>query len=118
VVTVSLLKVEINDAAARDLLMSAEVVGELMNEAEKIQAAAQANSGPGAEYEITEGRTPTRARVSIGTANFAARKAEGKDRALSRALGGTGLVAYTNKAGKTSMITKAQHANYSSRKTR
>jgi len=106
----------IDDGAARDLLKSSAVMVELMGEAEGIMSRAEANSGPGAVYEIAASHTPSRARVSIGTANYAARKAEGQNRALSRALGGTGLVAYTNKAGKTSMITQAQHDNYSSRK--
>jgi hypothetical protein len=75
------IKVEISDEAARALLNSPEVKADLLRRAHAIARAA----GDGA-YDVSEGRTPTRARVSVGTGDHTARKAEATTRALTKAL--------------------------------
>lgn len=75
------VKVEINDAAATQLLKSPEVRADLLRRAHAIEAAA----GEG-KYDVTESLTPTRARVSVGTADHKARHAEATSRALTSAL--------------------------------
>jgi hypothetical protein len=75
------IRVEINDAVARELLKSPEVQGDLRRRAQRIAASA----GKGT-YDVTSSMTPTRARVSVGTADQAARQAEATDRTLTRAL--------------------------------
>ena len=75
------LRIEIDDAAAEALLKSPEVRADLLRRAQRIAAAAGAGS-----YDVTLSTTPTRARVSVGTADYAARKAEATNRALTRAL--------------------------------
>lgn len=72
---------EIDDAVARELLKSPEVRADLLRRAHAIEAAAGNGS-----YDVTPSTTPSRARVSVGTADYAARKAEATDRALTRAL--------------------------------
>lgn len=79
--TMSLEKVEINDAAARALLNSPEVMADLSRRAHAIARAA----GEGT-FDVTEGYTPTRARVSIGTGDHTARHAEATKRSLTSAL--------------------------------
>jgi hypothetical protein len=75
------VRIEFNDTAAGQLLKSPEVQADLERRARAIAAAA----GEG-EYDITPSMTPTRARVSVGTADHAARHAEATGRALTRAL--------------------------------
>jgi hypothetical protein len=75
------IRIEINDAAATELLKSSEVRADLMRRANRIAAAAGAGN-----YDVTPSQTPTRARVSVGTADYAARKAEATNRSLTRAL--------------------------------
>lgn len=79
---VAIQKVEINDAAAEALLKSPEVRADLMRRANAIAAAA----GEG-HYDVTPSTTPTRARVSVGTGDATARKAEATRRALTSAIG-------------------------------
>ena len=79
--TMSLEKLEINDAAARALLNSPEIMADLVRRGHAIARAA----GDGV-FEVSEGHTPTRARVSIGTADHAARHSEATKRSLTRAL--------------------------------
>lgn len=74
-------KLEINDEAARALLNSSEVRADLLRRAHAI-----ANAAGAGVYDVSEGRTPTRARVSVGTGDYAARKAEATNRSLTRAL--------------------------------
>lgn len=78
---VSLEKLEINDAVALALLKSPEVRADLLRRANSIARAAG-----GGKWDVTEGQTPTRARVSVGTGDHAARSAEASKRALTRAL--------------------------------
>lgn len=75
------LRIEIDDAAAEALLKSSEVRADLLRRASRIAAAAGAGS-----YDVTPSMTPTRARVSVGTGDYAARKAEATQRSLTRAL--------------------------------
>lgn len=75
------IRIEIDDAAAEALLKSAEVRTDLLRRAHRIAAAAGTGS-----YDVASSTTPTRARVSVGTADYAARKAEATNRSLSRAL--------------------------------
>lgn len=75
------IRIEINEAVAQDLLKSAEVRADLLRRGHAIAAAAGAGS-----YDVTPSMTPTRARVSVGTADYAARKAEATQRSLTRAL--------------------------------
>lgn len=74
-------RLEINDAEAIRFLQSPEVAADLLRRAESIKSAA----GDGA-FDVTESMTPTRARVSIGTADYKARKGEAEKRSLTRAL--------------------------------
>lgn len=76
------IRVVIDDAAAEALLKSPEVRADLRRRGQAIRAAA----GPGT-YDVTESTTPTRARVSVGTADHTARQAEATNRSLTKALG-------------------------------
>jgi len=78
---VALERVEINDAAAMALLNSPEIMADLVRRGNAIARAA----GDG-KFDVSEGYTPTRARVSIGTADHAARYAEATKRSLTSAL--------------------------------
>jgi len=75
------IKIEINDEVARALLNSPEVKADLLPRANAIAHAA----GDGA-WDVKAGRTPTRARVSVGTGDHKAREAEATKRALTKAL--------------------------------
>lgn len=77
----SLERLEFNDAAALALLNSAEVMADLRRRAGAIARAA----GEGV-FDVTESHTPTRARVSVGTGDHAARKSEATKRSLTSAL--------------------------------
>lgn len=77
----NLEKLEINDAAAVELLKSPEIRADLLRRGHAIAAAAGSGS-----YDVTETLTPTRARVSVGTADFKARHAEATSRTLTKAL--------------------------------
>ncbi|MDP9184814.1 MAG: hypothetical protein M3O29_03980 [Actinomycetota bacterium] len=74
-------KLEINDAAFIEILKSAEVQAELLRRGNAIAAAA----GNGA-FDVTASFTPTRARVSVGTADHEARHSEATTRSLTGAL--------------------------------
>lgn len=74
-------RIEINDAAAVELLKSPEILAELQRRAQDIATAA----GRG-QWDVTPGQTPTRARVSIGTGDHEARTAEATNRSLLSAL--------------------------------
>lgn len=74
-------KIEMNDAAFIEILKSGEVQAELLRRGNAIAAAA----GDGT-YDVTASFTPTRARVSVGTADHAARYAEATIRSLTSAL--------------------------------
>ena len=76
----SKIRIDVNDAGIQELLKSGEVRAFLKAKADRIAAAA----GPGMEASSWSGRT--RARASVITATSKARKAEAKDRALTRAL--------------------------------
>ena len=75
------LQIQISDEAAIALLKSPEITAELQRRAQLIAAAAGAG-----EFEVTVSQTPTRARVSVGTADHAARHNEATARGLSSAL--------------------------------
>ena len=77
----SLERLEINDAAALALLKSPEVMADLKRRGDAIARAA----GDGV-FDVTESYTPTRARVSVGTGDHAARKSEASKRSLTSAL--------------------------------
>lgn len=74
------VRVTVNDAGIQALLKSSEVRALLKAKADRIAAAA----GAGMEASSWTGRT--RARASVITATSGARRAEAKDRALTRAL--------------------------------
>lgn len=74
-------KIEFNDAAFITILKSAEVQEDLLRRGQAIAAAA----GDGV-FDVTPSFTPTRARVSIGTGDHAARKSEATTRSLTSAL--------------------------------
>ena len=74
-------RIEINESAFVELLKSGPVMAELMKRARRIASAA----GPG-KWDVTPSHTPTRARVSVGTGDYAARKAEATNRSLTKAL--------------------------------
>ena len=73
-------KVEINDAAAIELLKSADVSADLQRRAKRI-----ANAAVG-KVDVDVRMTPTRVHVTAITADFKARKAEATDRSLLKAL--------------------------------
>lgn len=110
------IRIVMNSPGIRELLKSSEVRRDLEQRAAGIEGRARSNSASGAEFEVKTSISPTRVRVSVWTVNKKARIAEATDRALSKALGGVGLVAYTNKAGQTRMVTQAQADNWGSRK--
>ncbi|QDG88865.1 hypothetical protein [Pseudarthrobacter sp. NIBRBAC000502770] len=74
-------KLEINDSQFIAILKSPEVQAELLRRGNAIAAAA----GDGT-FDVTASFTPTRARVSVGTADYAARKSEATTRSLTSAL--------------------------------
>lgn len=74
-------KLEINDAAFIQILQSPEVQADLLQRGEAIAAAAGVGT-----YDVTPTFTPTRARVSVGTADYEARKSEALNRTLTSAL--------------------------------
>lgn len=74
------VKVKLNNAAVRELLRSPEVLAELQRRADLIAAAA----GDGFEVDASTG--PQRARASIRTGTYPARKAEAVDHVLTAAL--------------------------------
>lgn len=73
-------KIELNRATVRALLKGAEMQADLKSRAERIAAAA----GEGFEAETKVGAN--RAHATIRTATWAARHAEARDRALTKAL--------------------------------
>lgn len=74
------VQVRMNAAGARSILRSDSVRAFLKARADRIASAA----GPGMEASSMVG--PNRARASVITATFKARRAEAKDRRLTRAL--------------------------------
>ena len=75
------VQIEINDAEFIRVLQSPEVQADLLRRGQAIAAAA----GDGT-FDVTPSLTPTRARVSIGTADHAARHSEATTRSLTSAL--------------------------------
>lgn len=75
------VRIEINDEAFQSILKSPEVQAELLRRGNAIAAAA----GDGT-WDVTASQTPTRARVSIGTGDHAARTTEATNRGLTSAL--------------------------------
>ena len=73
-------RIKLNSKAIRDLLRSREMVADLDDRAKRIASAA----GDGFDSEATQGRT--RALASVWTATREAREAEGRSRALTRAI--------------------------------
>ena len=74
-------RIEISDEVAIAILKSPEVMAELTARANQIASGA----GDG-QWDVTAGQTPTRARVSVGTGDHAARESEAKNRSLLSAL--------------------------------
>lgn len=74
------VKIELNRAGVRALLQSPEMLANLRERAHRIANAA----GEGFEVEMTT--SATRAHATIRTATWAARRAEARDRALTKAL--------------------------------
>lgn len=75
------VRIELNSAGVRELLTSAEAQADLVDRARRIAAAA----GEGNEAK-DDGPGPNRARAVVVTATPAARVAEARDRALTRAI--------------------------------
>lgn len=76
----SSLRIELNKAGVRALLVSPEIQADLKTRADRIAQAA----GEGFEAEVGTGAN--RARAIVRTATFEARRAEARDRVLTRAL--------------------------------
>ena len=74
------VQVRVNTSGAQSILKSSEVRAFLKAKADRIAAAA------GAGFESSSMVGPNRARASVITATAKARRAEAKDRALTRAL--------------------------------
>lgn len=104
------IRIDVSSAGIQAILKSGEVQQFLKQKADEIAGRA----GPGMEASVRIGKT--RARASVVTATKAARIAEAEGRALTKAFGGTSMVAYTNKAGKTRMVSQAQADNWGARK--
>lgn len=79
------IRVVINDAGAQAALQSPAVTAKLLAMGYAISRAAQA-SAPGSSFTVRNHVGITRARVTVGTANFQARKAEATSRALTLAI--------------------------------
>lgn len=79
------VRVEMNTAGAIAILKSDGVVADLERRAAATQSAAQ-SANPDGEYSVESWTGKTRARVTILTANYSARKSESIDRTLTRAL--------------------------------
>lgn len=77
----SLEKIEFNDAEFIRILKSPEVRADLLRRANAI-----ANAAGDGSFDVKASTTPTRARVSVGTADFKARKSEATTRSLTSAL--------------------------------
>lgn len=74
------VRIEMNRAGVGALLKSAEVQADLKRRAEAIAQAA----GDGMDVDVRVGKT--RARASVRTGTFEARRAEARDKALTSAL--------------------------------
>jgi len=103
------MKVVLNLAGFQALRTDPAVMDEIGRQANAIADLA------GAGYEVdgphvTGGRV--RARASVFTATPRAMVDNATHNTLLKALGGTGMVDYTSKAGKTSRVTQAQYDNY------
>lgn len=77
------VKIELNHAAVAALLKSPAIQGDLARRAKAIAAAAAAGGGT-FDHETMVGAN--RARASVRTADFEARRAEATTRALTRAI--------------------------------
>lgn len=75
------VRIVVNRKTVAELLKSPAVKADLERRAQAIATAA----GDGMEVDSEVG--PNRARASVRTATYAARRAEAKDRALTKALG-------------------------------
>jgi D-serine deaminase-like pyridoxal phosphate-dependent protein len=73
-------KVKLNRAGIKSLMRSPEVLSDLEARAKRVASAA------GEGFEADSGAGPNRARASVRTVTFDAMRAEGEDRALTRAL--------------------------------
>lgn len=80
------VKVQMNDAGVKAILKHPAVGAKLMAMGGAAQAAARASGDKGASYIVTGRPGRTRFRVSVITANFAARKSEATKRNLTMAL--------------------------------
>jgi len=103
------MKVVLNLAGFQALRTDPAVMDEIGRQANAIADLA------GAGYEVdgprvTGGRV--RAHASVFTATPQAMADNAKYNTLLKALGGHGMVAYTSKAGKTSLVSQAQYDNY------
>lgn len=77
--------IKMNDAGVRQALNEPAVTAYLMGMGAAVKAAADAASGGNHELSSYPGRTRTR--ISVITADYAARKGEATNRTLTRALG-------------------------------
>jgi len=104
-------RVVVNSAGVRDILRSKEVMHELESIGKRIAAAA----GKGYEVQTYVGKN--RDRVTVRTATDDARLIEATKHNLLRALAGeSGGSFYTSKAGKTSVRSAKEIANYTRNK--
>lgn len=103
------VKVVMHGQGARALLRSPEVLADVRSRAEKVAA----DAGPGHRVEAQVGAK--RARAAVITDTLEARLSEAHHGTLTRAIGGGGYEMYVSKAGRRSLITKKQAANYRSR---
>lgn len=114
-------KVTLNHKGMEKMLKSREVRDALRPKAEQVLAAAIADPHDDTgDYEASlhiEDATTDRAVLRIVADDWKAPILEAAYGILARALdGASGLVKYTSKSGKTSMITQAQADNYSRNK--
>jgi len=86
---------------------------------EEIDRILDAVGGYGYDGEVSQGvgrGTLGRAIGRVWTTNFDAILDNSRNHTLLRALAGDAMVLYTNKAGKTSLVTQKQSDNYNSKK--
>lgn len=80
------VRIELNDAGARQLLRSPEVAAVLRKVGNQVAAAA----GPGYEVEEWVGRNRARVQVRTAYGDWQARARESRDHILMRAIGSVG----------------------------
>lgn len=107
------IRIELDDAGIQAMLKSAEVMGELSRQGERLASIANGSAGV-TGYETEPGtRGKVRGRVFVQTSDNESRLAEAEGKHLLRAVGGaSGTELYTARNGKVSLRTAREIANY------